>query len=115
MDQDAARYELSVDRRLKTNPSHSGFLFVRTTLDSFEVTGPDDRHYCLVYEPLREPLSIFQWRWEDGKLPPSIVKVYTRFLLQELNHLHSECHVIHTGGFEASFDINVCLDSFPGS
>lgn len=83
-------------------------MFVRTTLDSFEVTGPDDKHLCLVYEPLREPLWIFQRRWEDGKLPPSIVKVYTRFFLQGLNYLHSECHVIHTGGFEASFDVNLC-------
>ncbi|KAL8861012.1 MAG: hypothetical protein Q9178_002525 [Gyalolechia marmorata] len=96
IDQDAAKHELNNDRRLKTDPSHNGFLFVRTTLDSFEATGPDDSHVCLVYEPLREPLWIFQRRWEDGKLPPSIVKVYTRLLLQGLNYLHSECHVIHT-------------------
>ncbi|KAA6414730.1 MAG: hypothetical protein FRX48_01480 [Lasallia pustulata] len=96
IDRDAAKHELNIDRRLKTNPSHNGFLFVRTTLDSCEATGPDDRHFCLVYEPLREPLWIFQRRWEDGKLPPSIVKVYTRFLLQGLNYLHSECRVIHT-------------------
>jgi len=108
IDQDSVKHELNIDRRLKTNPSHNGFLFVRTTLESFEVTGPDDGHFCLVYEPLREPLWIFQRRWEDGKLPPSIAKVYTRFLLQGLNYLHSECHVIHTGGFMASLDVNVC-------
>lgn len=102
-----AKHELNIDRRLKTNPSHNGFLFVRTSLDNFEVPGPDNTHSCLVYEPLRESLCIFQRRWEDGKLPPSIVKVYTRFLLQGLNYLHSECHVIHTGESKASLDVNV--------
>ena len=108
IDQDATKHELNIDRRLKTNPSHNGFIYVRTALDSLEVTGPYGKHFCLVYEPLREPLWIFKRRWEDGRLPPSIVKVYARFLLQGLNYLHSECHVIHTGGYEALLNVNVC-------
>ena len=47
-------------------PAHTDFLFVRTTLDSFEATGPDDRHFCLLYEPLRELLWTFQQHWEDS-------------------------------------------------
>ena len=106
IDYDAANLELNIDQRLKTSPLHNGFLFVRTTLDSFKANGPDDRHLCLVYEPLRDSLWIFQRRWEDGKLPPSIVKAYMRLFLQGLNYLHSQCHV--TGGFQASLDIDIC-------
>ncbi len=99
-----AKNELSIDRHLK---AHSGSLFVRTTLDSFEATGPDYTHFCLVYEALREPLWIYQRRLPDGKFPPALVKVYTRFLLQGLDYLHSECHVIHTGRFKALLDVNL--------
>jgi len=57
---------------------------------------------------MREPLWLFQRRWENGKLPPSLLKVYLKFLLRGLNYLHSECHIIHTGGFEAALDVNMC-------
>ncbi|KAI9674409.1 MAG: hypothetical protein M1817_001747 [Caeruleum heppii] len=96
IDENAAKHELSITRRLKTNKSHEGFRFVRTLVDDFELMGPDGIHLCLVYEPMREPLWRFQQRWEDGKLPPSLLKVYLKFLLQGLDYLHSECHIIHT-------------------
>ena len=57
VDEDAAKHELNINRRLKTNPSHEGFRYVRTVLDNFEATRPDGTHLCLVYEPMREPLS----------------------------------------------------------
>ena len=31
---------------------------------------------------MREPLWLFQRRWENGKLPPALLKVYLRFLLR---------------------------------
>jgi serine/threonine protein kinase len=51
----------------------------------------------MVYEPMMEPLWLFIQRWEGGKLPPALSKVYLRFLLRGLDYLHSECHIIHTG------------------
>ncbi|KAI9741406.1 MAG: hypothetical protein M1834_003123 [Cirrosporium novae-zelandiae] len=95
-DEDAAKHERNITRRLGTNPSHNGFRFVRTLLDSFKATGPDATHVCLVYEPMREPFWLFQRRWENGKLPPVVLKVYLKFILRGLDHLHSECHIIHT-------------------
>ena len=83
------------------NPSHEGFEFVRPMLDHFEVTGPDGTHSCLVYEPMRELLWQFQQRLPDNRIPPGLLKVYVEFLLQGLDYLHSECHVIHTGELEA--------------
>lgn len=105
--QDAAKHELSIARRLETNPSHDGYHFVRTLLDNFEATTSDSNtHLCLVYEPMREPRWLFQRRWEDGKLPPILLKIYLKFLLRGLDYLHSECHIIHTG--EVKAELNVC-------
>ncbi|KAI9703411.1 MAG: hypothetical protein M1820_005883 [Bogoriella megaspora] len=97
INRDAAKHELCVARRLETNPSHNGYPFVRTLFDSFEVVRSDgSMHLCLVYEPMREPLSLFQRRWEDGKLPPILLKIYLKLILQGLDYLHSECRIIHT-------------------
>lgn len=108
VDDDAAKHERIITQHLRRNPTHRGFSFVRTMLDSFEAPGQDGPHLCLVYEPMREPLWLFQRRWENGKLPPAVLKVYLRFLLRGLDYLHSECHIIHTGEVEATLDTNRC-------
>ena len=92
MDYNPTSQEESITRRLS---------FVRTMFNNFEVPGPDGPHLCLAYEPMREPLWLFQRRWESGKLPPALLKVYLRFLLRGLDYFHSECHIIYTGEFEA--------------
>ncbi|KAH6712576.1 CMGC protein kinase [Leptodontidium sp. MPI-SDFR-AT-0119] len=97
VDDDAVNHERIITQHLKKNPSHDGFPFVRTMLDNFEVSGQDGPHLCLVYEPMREPLLLFQRRWENSKLPPALSKAYLRLLLRGLDYLHSECHIIHTG------------------
>jgi serine/threonine protein kinase len=111
VDDDVAKHERIITGHLKKNPSHEGFPFVRTMLDNFEVPGPDGPHLCLVYEPMREPLWLFQRRW-GGKLPPALLKVYLRLLLRGLDYLHSECYIIHTGEFEATLDVNRGSGSF---
>ena len=100
VDDETAKHERIITRHLKKNPLHDGFPFVRTMLDSFEAPGRYGRHLCLVYEPMREPLWLFIRRWENGKLPLALLKVYLRFLLRGLDYLHSECHIIHTGETE---------------
>jgi serine/threonine protein kinase len=112
VDDDVAKHERIITRHLKRNLSHDGFPFVRTMLDDFEVPGLDGPHLCLVYEPMREPLWLFQRRWENGKLPTALLKVYLRFLLRGLDYLHSECCIIHTGKSEATCDINRGPGSF---
>ncbi|KAF2453046.1 CMGC protein kinase [Lineolata rhizophorae] len=77
VNQDAAKHELSMARRLETNPSHGGYPFMAART-------------CLVHEPMREPLWLFQRRWEAGKLPPTLLKIYLKFLLRGLDYLHSE-------------------------
>lgn len=61
------------------------------------MTGPEGSHVRLVYEPMREPLWLFQRRCKGGKLSLPLLKVYLTFLLRGLDYLHSECHVVHIG------------------
>lgn len=97
VDENAAEHEVNMTRRLLANPAHEGFAFVRTAPDHFRLTGPDGTHVCLVFEPMREPFWLFQRRWDDNKIPPEILKIYLRFILQGLDYMYSECRIIHTG------------------
>ncbi|KUJ06460.1 CMGC protein kinase [Mollisia scopiformis] len=96
MDEDAATHERNLSRYLGANPSHFGFNFVRVVQDSFKLAGPYGSHTCLVYEPMREPLNIFQRRFADGKVSPAALQVFIQLLLEALDYLHSECEIIHT-------------------
>ena len=77
--------------------SHRGRPVIRNYLDSFEVTGPMGNHLCLTYNPAREPLWIFQRRFEGERFPLSMAKGYILILLAGLDYLHSQCRVVHTG------------------
>ncbi|RDL34772.1 CMGC protein kinase [Venustampulla echinocandica] len=93
----AAEHELNISRRISNqNPSHEGFPYVRSIIDSFEAVGPDGTHVCLVYEPMREPLWMFQRRCKNDRLTIELVKGYLGLLLRALDYLHSECHIVHT-------------------
>ncbi|KAM5433522.1 hypothetical protein MferCBS31731_007028 [Microsporum ferrugineum] len=94
---DDARHELETENHItQRNPEHRGHVILRTCLDSFEVAGPEGKHMCLVYEPMREPLWIFQKRFVDRQVPLPIAKAYIYFLLVSLDYLHSECKIVHT-------------------
>jgi hypothetical protein len=101
---DDAGHERDIEEHIgqQTVP-HRGRGIIRTCLESFEVTGPVDRHLCLAYEPLREPLWILQKRFVNQKLPLPIAKAYILILLAGLDFLHSECRVVHTGKQPCSF------------
>lgn len=102
----AAEHELKISRLLaETNPSHEGFPYVRTIIDSFETAGPDGTHLCLVYEPMREPLWLLQQRCKNRRLTPDLLKGYLGLLLRALDYLHSECHIIHTGELKVTHDV----------
>lgn len=96
----SAGHEREIDEHISSaDPSHRGRSLIRTLLDSFEVKGPEGLHSCLVYPPMREPLSMYQRRFNDGKMPLPLVKTYIRVLLTGLDYLHKECRIVHTGRF----------------
>lgn len=101
---DDARHELEIENHIiQQNSEHRGRSILRTCLDDFEVTGPEGKHMCLVYEPMREPLWILQRRFVDRTLPLPIAKAYIYFLLVGLDYLHSDCKVVHGGEFLSLF------------
>ncbi|KAL4789244.1 kinase-like protein [Aspergillus venezuelensis] len=89
--------------------------------DHFSVPGSKGSQLCLAYEPMREPLSLFRRRFNDGVVPLPIVKVYTRLLLTGLDYLHRTCKIVHPdlkfenimAGFEDPFALGDFLDSEP--
>ncbi|PGH05568.1 CMGC/SRPK protein kinase [Blastomyces parvus] len=93
----AGGVELEVLRHItRANPQHEGWRFVRKLLDSFSVQGISGSHVCLVFEPLRESLGKYCQRWQDRVMPPEIFKIILQEILQALDYLHTECHIIHT-------------------
>ncbi|KKZ65630.1 hypothetical protein EMCG_08537 [[Emmonsia] crescens] len=80
----------------KANPSHRGRPIFRTSSECFEVTSSGGKHLCLAYEPMREPIWLFQRRFKNGTIPLPLVKTYILLLLAGLDYLHTECKVVHT-------------------
>ncbi|KAF8704717.1 peptidase, partial [Rhizoctonia solani] len=90
---------LVINALLTKNPSHPGLQFLRTAVDAFEVKGQKGIHPVLVYDPMREPLSVFLDRFElvnnERQCEPGFVKTLIRFILRGLDYLHNECGIVH--------------------
>ncbi|CZS88737.1 related to serine/threonine-protein kinase [Rhynchosporium agropyri] len=114
---EAAEHELQVGRCLAgANLSHKGVLYLQTVIEGFEVLGPNGMHMCLVFEPMRETLSLFQSRLKQKRFPLKLLKMYLICLLTGLDYLHSECHIIHTDlslqNILVNFEDDSVLDEF---
>lgn len=108
-DKEGAEHELNLSRRLaETNPSHEGFPYVRTIIDSFEIVRQNSTYPCLVFAPLREPLWRLQRRFKNHRFSLVLLKTYMELLLRGLGYIRSECHVVHTGECVLRCDLNVC-------
>ena len=92
-------------QRLATgNPRHDGYRFMSVLLDSFEISGPHGQHICLVFEPMKMTLGLFQSNFgnNEWKIPLPLVKAIIRILLTGLDYIHSECKMVHTGMHSSS-------------
>lgn len=106
----AAEHELNLSQHIaRANPSHPGAGYIRSPIDNFRIDGPHGAHICLVYRPMRETLYDLRQRLKNRRLPPKILKLYIALLLQGLNYLHSECHLIHTGKSHISLLTCICV------
>lgn len=95
----AARRELEVCKQFSSRrTTHPGRRYVREIINHFEIDGPGGKHLCLAFEPVRQPLWMLtqQLRREGLALSQSL-KTLLPSILQCLDYLHSECHIIHTG------------------
>ncbi|KAM5453273.1 hypothetical protein McanMca71_004361 [Microsporum canis] len=96
-DAEQAAHELNIERHIDSIVCrHDGRNYVRTFLEQFEERGPRGMHVCLGYEPMREPLWLFQSRLRNKRFPLGLLKGYVKLLLKGLDYLHTECNIIHT-------------------
>ncbi|GFN16452.1 kinase-like protein [Aspergillus tubingensis] len=94
---DTAQSELETLRLISgKNPSHKGYPFVRRLLDSFQFQHGSRKCQTLVFEPLREPLWLYKTRFIGDTIPSDVFKIMIQMILQGLDYLHTECHIIHT-------------------
>ncbi|OAG33821.1 hypothetical protein AYO21_12081 [Fonsecaea monophora] len=90
-------HEVKIYDYLSTIASeHPGRKHIRTCLDSFEVEGPDGKHQCLVHRPLWESLRALQYQDSRRKLTEELLRPVLWCILQAIDYLHSECHLVHT-------------------
>ncbi|KAL5339543.1 kinase-like domain-containing protein [Aspergillus crustosus] len=95
--QEFAEKELHITRHItKANTQHPGRNFVATLLDSFRVASPGGTHICLVFDALCEPLWMLKRRFEGNTIPLDVLKPVSKLILEGLQYLHTECHIIHT-------------------
>ncbi|KAG5205245.1 CMGC protein kinase [Trichophyton interdigitale] len=96
-DAEQAAHKFNVERHIdSTGGHHDGRNYVRTFVEQFEETGPNGMHMCLAYEPMREPLWLFQSRLRNKRFHLGLLKGYVKLLLKGLDYLHTECNIIHT-------------------
>ncbi|CAI4214219.1 unnamed protein product [Parascedosporium putredinis] len=81
---------------VQANPNHPGRKHVVSLLDSFEHTGPNGTHVCMVFEVLGENLLGLIKKWNHRGIPMPLVKQITKQVLLGLDYLHRECGIIHT-------------------
>ena len=77
--------------------SHPGRRFVRTMLESFDISWSGGQHLCIVQRPMWVSLAQIQNMGSTRKFHKELLKATIRYLLQALDYLHTQCHVIHTG------------------
>lgn len=76
---------------------HGGLFYMRAFLDSFQVTGPDGKHTCLVLEALGMNMEELRDLVPNRRFEPDLVRQSLREILRALHFLHHEAHVVHTG------------------
>lgn len=102
---DAALDEIELLRTVSLNARSSAFLFENNSvpnprvvllLDHFDLSGPNGRHICMVFEVLGENLLHVIKRYNYRGIPLNVVKHFTFQILQGLDFLHRHCNMIHT-------------------
>lgn len=97
--------EMDMHMHLHSGSSkHRGRSILATAYEGFNIESPQgNKHLALVFEPLREPLWLLRRRLtHQERASLGLFKIYMSAVLEGLDYLHSECHVIHTG-MRASF------------
>lgn len=91
------RAELAIYEHLqKIESSHPGQSYIHKLRNAFEILGPHGRHQCLVQPPMHMSiLDMLEMNTEPLNAP--LLKHILKRLLNALDFLHAEAHLVHTG------------------
>jgi len=81
----------------KANPSHPGYRYVRTALDTFPIERPGGEHQCLVQRPMWDSWKDLLRRNPSGRFSDVLLEGGLQHLLRALDYLHTQCRLVHTG------------------
>jgi serine/threonine-protein kinase SRPK3 len=84
------------ERLATANPNHPGYNHVRFMLDTFKLKGPHGQHLCVVYDVLRGPIGATMEKLPGHLFSSDNLRILLPALLQGLDYMHSEAHVVHT-------------------
>ena len=103
-------HEITINEHLTSNPiEHPGKDMVRRVLDSFETTGPNGNHKCMLYQPLGMSFTDYLRLLPQNRFPKDLTQRTVQILLIALDYLH-QCHVIHTGYSQSYITSPSCSD-----
>ncbi|QPH17757.1 hypothetical protein C2857_002645 [Epichloe festucae Fl1] len=115
-------HELDLNIQLSSAAhDHRGRGVLATAIEGYKVESPrGDLHLVLVFEPLREPLWLLRRRitHQDCTTHESLpfIKAHIRILLEGLDYMHSQGHVIHTDlkldNIMVAFEDHATIDGF---
>ncbi|RMY89887.1 hypothetical protein D0861_03951 [Hortaea werneckii] len=91
------REVLAYTRINSLESSHTGSFLVRKMLDTFEINNKDQKHTCLIHEPLGMSLETCRYCFPGGKLSDFMLKPILKHLIVALHFLHTEAGIVHTG------------------
>lgn len=92
------REEFEIYRSLNQgNPSHPGYVHVRTALDIFTIPRPGGDHYCIVQKPMWESFRDLLYRNPSHRFTEDLPKAGLMQVFLALDYLHTECKLVHTG------------------
>ena len=86
--------------------SHPGHRHIRTALDVFTLPRQDGDHKCLVQKPMWDSFRDLLNRNPAHRFPTEMLRPALCYILFAIDYLHSECKLVHTGGF--SFFQRLC-------
>ncbi|KAI6881416.1 hypothetical protein KC360_g5390 [Hortaea werneckii] len=90
------REVLAYTRINSLESSHTGSFLVRKMLDTFEINNKDQKHTCLIHEPLGMSLETCRYCFPGGKLSDFMLKPILKHLIVALHFLHTEAGIVHT-------------------
>ena len=99
-EQDHSDQETKIYEYLQCQPiEHPGKSRVRNILDSFEITGPNGNHKCMLYQPLGMSFTEFLRLLPENEFPKELAQKSIQLILIAPGSLH-QCDIIHTGNLK---------------